>query len=184
MLSHCVIDFPRRDETRVPLFQAAVTAQSNEYALGVMEPLLQTQFLRSAVPDRGDEQEQIINSDDDEDTSDQSSAPATPAAKLSRAQQAMVAQMIGDTMTHLHRLADAVSYYQSARQLETAPAVRKTLYRKIADVKASLRIQQQNAARQPILHEPLEQDRVVRPQLIARVTPAPKATTSKGGVKQ
>ena len=184
MLSHCVIDFPRRDETRVPLFQAAVTAQSNEYALGVMEPLLQTQFLRSAVPDRGDEQEQIINSDDDEDTSDQSSAPATAAAKLSRAQQAMVAQMIGDTMTHLHRLADAVSYYQSARQLETAPAVRKTLYRKIADVKASLRIQQQNAARQPILHEPLEQDRVVRPQLIARVTSEPKAAISKGGVKQ
>jgi hypothetical protein len=87
-------------------------------------------------------------------------------------------------MIRLNRVADAVSYYQTARQLEATPAIRKTLYRKIADAKASLRIQQQNAARQPILHEPLEQDRVVRPQLIARVTPAPKATTSKGGVKQ
>jgi tetratricopeptide (TPR) repeat protein len=187
LLSHCVIDFPRRDEARVPLFQAAAAAQSNEYALGVMEPLFQTQFLRTYVPERGAagaDEEQIISSGDEEDASDESSAPATAAARLSRAQQAQVAQMIGDTMIRLNRLADAVSYYQTARQLETTTAVRKTLYRKITNVKASLRIQQQNAARQPILHEPLEQDRVVRPQLIARVTPVPKATTSKGGVKQ
>jgi cellulose synthase operon protein C len=187
LLSHCVIDFPRRDEARVPLFQAAAAAQSDEYALGVMEPLFQTQFWRTYVPERGAagaEEEQIIGSGDEEDASDESSAPATTAARLSRAQQAQVAQMIGDAMIRLNRLADAVSYYQTARQLETAAAVRKTLYRKITDVKASLRIQQQNAARQPILHEPLEQDRVVRPQLVARVTPGPKATTSKGGVKQ
>jgi tetratricopeptide (TPR) repeat protein len=187
LLSHCVIDFPRRDEARIPLFQAAAAAQSNEYALGVMEPLFEMQFLRRYVPERGPagaEEGQIISSGDEEDASDESSAPATAAARLSRAQQAQVAQMIGDTMIRLNRLADAVSYYQTARQLETAAAVRKTLYRKITDLKASLRIQQQNAARQPILHEPLEQDRVVRPQLIARVTPAPKATTSKGGVKQ
>jgi tetratricopeptide (TPR) repeat protein len=187
LLSHCVIDFPRRDEARVPLFQAAVAAQSNEYALGVMEPLFQTQFLRTYVPEggaAGAEEEQIISSGDEEDASDESRAPATAAVKLSRAEQAQVAQMIGDTMVRLYRLADAVSYYQIARQFETAPAVRKALYRKITDAKASLRIQQQNAARQPILHEPLEQDRVVRPQLIAHVTPAPKAATSKGGVKQ
>jgi predicted Zn-dependent protease len=187
LLSHCLIDFPRRDEARIPLFQSAAAAQSNEYALGVMEPLFQTQFLRTYVPERGAagaEEEQIISSGDEEDASDESSAPANAAARLSRAQQAQVAQMIGDTMIRLNRLADAVSYYQTARQLETAAAVRKTLYRKITEVKASLRIQQQNAARQPILHEPLEQDRVVRPQLIARVTPVPKATTSKGGMKQ
>jgi len=187
LLSHCVIDFPRRDESRIPLFQAAAAAQSNEYALGVMEPLFQTQFLRAYVPEggaSGAEEEQIISSGEEEEASDESSAPATAAAKLSRAQQAQVAQMIGDTMIRLNRLADAVSYYQTARQLESAAAVRKTLYRKIADAKASLRIQQQNTARQPILHEPLEQDRVVRPQLIARVTPASKAATSKGGVKQ
>jgi hypothetical protein len=187
LLSHCVIDFPRSDAARIPLFQAAAAAQSNEYALGVMEPLFQTQFLRTYVPEggaAGAEEEQIISSGDEEDASEESSTAAPVSAKLSRAQQAQVAQMIGDTMIRLNRLADAVSYYQTARQLGSAPSVRKTLYRKIADAKASLRIQQQNAARQPILHEPLEQDRVVRPQLIARVTPSPKATTSKGGLKQ
>jgi cellulose synthase operon protein C len=187
LLSHCVIDFPRRDEARIPLFQAAAAAQSNEYALGIMEPLFQKQFLRTYLPERaaaGAEGEQIVSSGDDDDTSDESSAPATAAAKLSRAQQAEIAQMIGDTMVRLNRLAEAISYYQIARQLETAAVVRKTLFRKVTDAKALLRIQQQNAARAPILHEPLEQDRVVRPRLIARVTPVPKATISKGGGKQ
>jgi predicted Zn-dependent protease len=187
LLSHCVIDFPHRDEARFPLFRAAVAAHSNEYALAAMEPLLQTQFLRAYEPDHGAagaEEEQIVSSSDEEEASDESSAPATAVAKLSRAQQAQVAQMIGDTMIPLHRLAEAVSYYQTARQLETLPAARKTLSRKITDAKTSLRVQQQNAARQPILHEPLEQDRVVRPKFIARVTPAPRAATSKGGAKQ
>jgi hypothetical protein len=187
LLSHCVIDFPRRDEARIPLFQAAAAAQSNEYALGIMEPLFQTQFLRTNTPEggaAGAEEEQIVSSGDEEDAIDESRAPATAAVTFSRAQQAQVAQMIGDTMVRLDRLADAISYYQTARQFETAPAARKTLYRKITDAKASLRIQQQNAARRPILHEPLEQDRVVRPQLIARANVASKVATSKGGVKQ
>jgi hypothetical protein len=47
-----------------------------------------------------------------------------------------------------------------------------------------VRIQQQNGARQPLLHEALEQDRVVRPKLMARVMPASKAAAARGGVKQ
>jgi tetratricopeptide (TPR) repeat protein len=187
LLSHCIIDFPRRNEARIPLFRAAYAMQSNEYALGVMEPLFKTQFLRASVPDAtslGAEDEKVTGSDSEEDPGDESTAPGPASSRVSRAQQAQVAQMIGDTMVRLDRIADAVSYYQSAWKLESAPAVRKQLSRKIADAKASLRIQQQNAARQPILHEPLEQDRLVRPQLIARVTPALKTTTSKGGVKQ
>jgi len=186
LLSHCIIDFPRRDEARVPLFEAAAAMQSNEYALGVLEPLFQTQFLRKYAPEAGNEEEQIISSAyEEEESDDESNAAAAAALKLSRAQQAQVAQMIGDTMIRLNRLADAVSYYQTARQLENSPAVRKTLLRKIADAKAALRLQGQNAARQPLLHEALEQDRVVRPQLLARAAPAPKATaTTKGSVKQ
>ena len=181
LLSHCVIDFPRRDEARVPLFQAAFAAQSNEYALGIMEPLFHTQFLRTYTP--ASEEQQIISSgEEEEDTGEESVAPAT-AAKLSRAQQAQLAQMIGDTMIRLDRPADAVFYYETARRFESSTAARKALRRKIADAKAALRIQQQNAARQPLLHEALEQDRLVRPKLLARAAPAFKAPT-KGGVKQ
>jgi len=183
LLSHCVIDFPRRDEARVPLFQAAAAANSNEYAIGVLEPLFQTQFLRNDVVE-ATEEEQIVSSGDDEQVSgDEASAPATAAAKLSRAQQSEVAQMIGDAMGRLGRFADALSYYQTARRSETSPAVRKTLKRKIADTRTVLRMQYQNAGRQPLLHEAPEQDRVVRPRLVARATPAPKAVAAKGGVQ-
>jgi predicted Zn-dependent protease len=183
LLSHCVIDFPRRDEARVPLFEAAAAAQQNEYALGIIDPLLQTQFLRNYVPQTGNEEEQITRSGAEEEESDDSSAPATPALKLSRTQQAKVAQMIGDTMLRLNRLDDALAYYSAARRFESSSAIRKALLRNIADAKTALRIQQQNASRQPLLHEALEQDRVVRPQLLPRVSPAPKAVT-KGGAKQ
>jgi len=185
LLSHCIIDFPRRDEARIPLFQAAVAAQSNEYALGVMAPLFQMQFLLNSTAEAGNEEEQIIGSGDEgeDETADESAGPATQAAKLSRAQQAEVAQMIGDTMNRLDRLSDALSYYQAAQRLQASPPLHRALLRKISDTRSALRIQHQNAARQPLLHEPLEQDRVVRPRLLTRVIPASKAA-AKGGVNQ
>ncbi len=193
LLSHCVIDFPRRDEARVPLFQAAASMQSDEFAIGVLGPLLHSQFLGSTARSTPDfEEEQIISSgvgsDDEAGTEgDDSNIPVTPSPRLSRAQQAQVAQMIGETMARLNRLPDAVSYFEIARRSQTSPAARKDLARKITDLKAALRIQHQNAARQPLLHEALEQDRIVRPRLLARAAPAPKAisktVTTKGGVK-
>jgi hypothetical protein len=189
LLSHCVIDYPRRDEARVPLFQAAVAANSDEYALGIMEPLLETRFLRSQVAEPVGEEEQIISSrddgshDDEEESDDQPNAQARPVAKLSRAQEAQVAQMIGDTMSRLNRLADAVAYYDSAHRMESSAGVRKALQRKVTEARATLRIQGQNASRQPLLHEPLEQDRVVRPRLLAHNAPTPKAAAAQGGLK-
>jgi hypothetical protein len=94
-----------------------------------------------------------------------------------------VAQIVGETMARLNRLSDAVSYFEIARRSQTSPAGLKDLAHKIADLKAALRIQRQNAARQPVLHEALEQDRIVRPRLLARGAPAPKTVTTKGGVK-
>ncbi len=61
LLSHCVNDFPRRDEARVPLFQAAASLRSDEFALGVLEPLLHAQFLGSTAPSSAySEEEQIV----------------------------------------------------------------------------------------------------------------------------
>jgi predicted Zn-dependent protease len=183
LLSHCIIDFPRRDEARVPLFQAAATAHSDAYAIGVMEPLLQGQFLRSSVPLGGNDEQQIADSGDENDDGDEGAATTTPAAEFTRAQQAMVAQMMGDVMNRLGRTADAETYYEGAREFESSPAVRKALGRKIAGAKTVLRIQQQNAGRQPLMHEALEQDRQVRPRLLARVTPASTKSGVDGGVK-
>jgi hypothetical protein len=181
LLNHCIVDFPRRDTARMPLFQAAVSLQSYAYAIAVFEPLFQTQFRLNYVPENASEDEQIASSGEEEENSEE---PAQPAAEsqLSRAQRAQVAQKIGDVMMKLDRTADALSYYQLARTLETTKIVRQVLNRKITDVRTVLRIEKDNAARQPILHEALEQDRVVRPKLLARVAGLSRAS-AEGGLR-
>jgi predicted Zn-dependent protease len=186
LLSHCVIDFPRRDEARVPLFESAtVAAESDEYALAILESMLQTTFLHNDVSVTGREEEQIARAGSgDDEREDWPASPVTPGLQVSHSQQALVTRTIGDAMVRLNRFADAVAYYESARRVESSPAARKNLLRKIADTKAVLRVQRENAAHQPLLHEALEQDRVVRPKLIARVMPALKSAAVRGGVKQ
>jgi len=178
LLSHCVIDFPRRDAARVPLFETTASGQG-PYALGIMEPLMQTQVLLDNTTEGTNEEEQIANSGSDEEGADETTAPARSDAQLSAAQRARLSQMIADAMIRLDRTADALPYYQNARKLEPSVTIRKALSRKIADAKSDLRILRENAARQPLLHEALEQDRVVRPRLQARVTP-PNAAAAKG----
>ncbi|HKT88373.1 MAG TPA: hypothetical protein VJQ59_08050, partial [Candidatus Sulfotelmatobacter sp.] len=185
LLSHCVIDFPRRDAARVPLFEASIAGHSDNYALGIIEPLFETQFLRNQPSTAENEEEEIVSSgSEDEETPLESNIRGAADEELSRARQAQVAEMIADTMKRLDRYNDALSYYQTARNLQTAASPRQSLARRIAEMKLILRIEHENAAREPILHEALEQDRVVRPRLAAHAAPASKNALPKGGVKQ
>ncbi len=184
LLSHCIIDFPRSDVARVPLFEAATQTQSDNYGLAIIEPVFQTQYLRSDVAQAGSEEAQIASSaEEEEDSSDESTALGPVEPQLSALQRARVLQMIADTMVRVGRFPDALSFYQRARSLEKLAANRKTLNRKIADTKSVLRMQRENASRQPLLHEALEQDRVVRPRLLAGPTQASTAAV-KGAAKQ
>jgi tetratricopeptide (TPR) repeat protein len=185
LLSHCVIDFPRRQSARVPLFEAATNAKSDNYGLAILEPLFQTQYFRSDVSQSPNEEEQMVTSGEDEDESgSESNALYFGEEQLTRAQRARVSKLIADTMARVGRFPDALSYYQTARSLEASTENRKQLNRRIADMKSVLQIHGENAARQPLLHEALEQDRVVRPRLQARSGPVTNPATAKGGAKQ
>jgi hypothetical protein len=184
LLSHCVIDFPRRESARVPLFEAATSAKSDNYALAIIEPLFQTQYFRPDVSQAPNEEEQIISSgEDEEESGSESNDLYWGDEQLSPGQRARVSKLIADTMARAGRFPDALSYYETARSVETSPENRKQLNRKIADMKSILKIQHENTARQPLLHEALEQDRVVRPKLLVRSGPTNTAT-GKGGTKQ
>jgi hypothetical protein len=182
-LNHCIIDFPRRDEARFPLFQAAVMAHKDEMALAIVQPVFR-QFTGGYVAPS--EEDQIISSDSrSDDNGEQGASPTSVASKLTRSQQVLVAQTLGEILLRLKRPSEALPYFRTARRLETAAANRRLLERRIVDLGTLLRMQQQNAARQPVLHEALEQDRIVRPRLLARAAPASSLpSTSKGGVKQ
>jgi hypothetical protein len=76
-------------------------------------------------------------------------------------------------MIRLDRLDEAASYLKIAQKLEKSPAERTRITSQLLEVKTHLRRQRTNATRQPILHAELEQDRLVRPRLVARAdTPA------------
>jgi tetratricopeptide (TPR) repeat protein len=184
LLNHCVIDFPRRNSARIPLFQAAADTRSDNYALGILEPVLQTQFLRNNVSPANREEDEIVSSENDEENTSESTFGKTPDALFSRTQQAQLLQLVGDVMDRVGRTADSLSYYQSARSFEKSAPERKTLTRKIAEAKSALSVERENASRQPILHEALEQDRIVRPRLLARGGAAIRTISPKGGVEQ
>ena len=184
LLTRCIADFPHREEARLPLFRAATAIHSDEFAIAVLQPLLQRQFLRNVSS--SDNLQGIIDAGENADYAQESDVnmQAISTTKLTRAQQAETAQQVAEVMMRLDRLSEAVSYYDLARRLESSPAARTALVRKIADAKAVLRVQRESAARQPIFHEALEQDRVVRPRLVARGTPPAAVSGTKGSVKQ
>ena len=175
LLRHCVIDFPRRDEARYPLFEAEVGTKEYEQALGALEPELAT-FKVSQTPAVADD-DQILSQDEQPVEDDETTTTSTAGSVLPRAEQARIAAMVGDTMIRLNRLDESLPFLRTARRLETSAPVRKQLAQDVADVRENLRVQRLNDDRQPLLHEPLEQDRVVRPRLVAhavRRTPTPQ----------
>jgi len=181
LLVNALGDTPARDDARVPLFLATAGLHSDEFARGVIEPLLRQQFFRQPVTPLATREGEIIretNDTDDENVSAQADSPF----RLPVAEQAQLARTLGDLMIRLNRLDDALRYLRVAQKLETVPALRKKISSTITGASTRLRRQQLNAARQPILHEALEQDRLVRPRLLARAAPPAKAS-SKGGTK-
>jgi len=183
LLSHCVIDYPRRDVARVPLFEAASTEQSYNYGLAIVEPLFQTQYFRNDLAQVSEEEQIVSSGEEEEESSEEAFEATSQAERLSLAQRAHASQLVADAMARVGRLADALSFYQNARSLEAVPVARKALNRKIAETKATMKLQRDNAARQPLLHEALEQDRDVRPRLLARAGPSSNSSNPKGGVK-
>ncbi len=173
-----------RDDARIPLFNAAAELQSDEFALASIEGLLREQLLARPTRIAGDEEEEILSSEETSAKADteEFSTPVFTHTKLSPVQQAQIAWTVGEVMDRLNRLNQALRYLQLAQKLEKAPARQKEIGAKIASVKTRLRREQLNARCQPILHAELEQDRVVRPRLGAR-NPAAARTDAKAGEK-
>jgi len=186
LLGNALAQNAARDDARVLLFHAAVAMNRNEYALAAIEQLLRQQQLLRAPVRVSNEQEEIGSADvtepEADDTVEETSTPGSISAKLSLPQQAQVARSVGEVLAKLNRFDEALPYLQLAQKLEKAPGRQKEIRTEIANVRSRLRRDRQNAARQPIFHADLEQDRLVRPRLIAQSAPAAK-TNLKAGQK-
>jgi hypothetical protein len=180
-LSKALAETPARADARIPLFKAAESIHSDRIALLAIEPFLRELLLPRASRDEIDEEEIVSSGDTGTDAGDEEeSAQAYASAKLSRAEQAQISLAVANAMVRLQRWSEALSYLQLAQKLEKAPARRKEITGKLAEVRTVLRRERLNLARQPILHQDLEQDRVVRPRLVARAATPAKASATGG----
>jgi predicted Zn-dependent protease len=184
LLGNALADALLRDDARVPAFYAAAALNQNEHALAIIEQLLRQQRLLRAPARETNEEEEIISADEAQsDVGSDEAEPSRPeiaVAKLSPADQAQLSRSVGEVLTQLDRLDEALPYLQLAQRLEKAPARAKEIRSEIAAARAILRRQHLNAARQPVLHADLEQDRMVRPRLVAQATPAAKTNAEAG----
>ena len=182
LLGNAMADTATRDDARIPLFNAAAGQHSDEFALASIENLLRDQLLLRPTRTAGNEEEEILSAEETgtEADDEESSTPEFTRTKLSPSQQAQISRTVGEVMDRLNRLNQALPYLQLAQKLETILARQKQIGVEIASVKARLRREQLNAARQPILHAELEQDRVVRPRLVARSVPPARANAKAG----
>ena len=179
VLAKALADWPSREDARVPFFRAAVSIPEDERALASIEQLLRRRQLGQVTPANPNDEE-ILGSED-ADTS-QGEVETSPGLALQPSRQAELAHEVALAMLRLDRLDEAASYLQIAQKLEKSPAELKRISTQLQDVRARLRRQHTNAARQPILHAELEQDRVVRPRLVAQAA-APAKTLAKPGGK-
>jgi cellulose synthase operon protein C len=187
ILSQALGDAPAREDARVPLFHAAAALHADEFALAAIEELRDQRIGRAAsVSDNNEEQAANIGESSDQEEAEQhqralyantaSGLPAqemsatqeiSPVQQAAATQQARLAHAVGMVLLRLDRLSEALGYLQAAKRLEKNPGRRKQLAAEIREVQRGLQLQHFNAARQPILHADLGQDRLVRPKLSA-----------------
>ncbi len=183
LLGKALADTPARDAARIPLFRASISQHADEFALVAIEELLRRGQLLHHRP-TGDLAEENEMTGYEEPESDQAGTqvPLRAQLKLPPEQQAQIVLSVGEAMVRLGRLSEALPYFSLAQKLEKAPARQKAIIGRISEVRAELRRQRLNLVRQPILHEPLEQDRLVRPRLVAQAV-APAGAAGTGGEK-
>ncbi|HEY6389401.1 MAG TPA: hypothetical protein VIX91_27275 [Candidatus Acidoferrum sp.] len=179
VLAKALADSPSREDARVPFFRAAVSIPEDERGLASIGQLLQKGQLGRVAPANPNDEE-ILGFEETDVSQDE--VQTSLRLTMQPSQQAELAHEVALAMLRLDRLDEAASYLQIAQKLEKSPAELKRISAQLQDVRARLRRQHANAARQPILHAELEQDRLVRPRLVAQAA-APAKTVAKPGGK-
>jgi cellulose synthase operon protein C len=162
LLRAAIEDRPSSDAARIALFHAAVAAREYQLAYSAAGPLVDS--LQLADNSSPEDQASSGEANDAEATSGNDAA--TPAG-VSRAERLRIASELATATENLDRLNEAARYLRAAQRLETDPARRTQLRQHLARVRAEINRRAKNAARRPEIHRQLEQDRVVRPRLIA-----------------
>jgi tetratricopeptide (TPR) repeat protein/predicted Zn-dependent protease len=192
------------NSTRISLFFAAVDAHQYSLAVADLQPLLRKGFLNETyrnpareaeeadAAERGAENqaeheqaelEQNEGFQNEADASDDAETQLQPNAPIfvSVAEKTHIAASLALSEERLGHLGAAMQHFQIAERLETNADRRKLAHRNFVRVSAEIDRQAKDAARRPVIHNALEQDRVVRPRLVAFADVPKTAAASEEG---
>jgi hypothetical protein len=169
-------DRPFADEARPLLFRAALDNARYHVAVATVEPLTYEGLSATQQVQSGEQDEIDLN--DEDRWYDRS---GNNLARIPAKQRATIASGLGLAFEKLDEFQLAVNHLRSAYKLETDPAKKSVINTKVQSLRAVLRRRSANAARQPSVHEALEQDRIVHPRLVTRaaVVSTPKSVARK-----
>jgi hypothetical protein len=102
---------------------------------------------------------------------------------LGASERAIVAKQVGEAHMRLGRKQDALEYLRLSYKLDKDAIRKKDTVAKIELLKADIKRDERNQARQPKIHLEVDQENVVRPRLVARNT-KPAAATPEAGRAQ
>jgi hypothetical protein len=171
LLRAAIEDYPNRDAARVPFFRAALEAKQNQLAITTLQPLMQSVFLSLK---EGTDTEPASEAGEEPSPHNQYGWKSVPLAD-----RAALARGIGSALDGLNRWPEAVRFLTVAAQLETAADRKAAVQKQIENLRARIRRRALNENRRPMIHPELEQDRTVRPMLVARSAPPPAAAPAR-----
>jgi tetratricopeptide (TPR) repeat protein len=174
VLRATVEDWPLRDAPRFMLFKVALAFQKYQLAINAATPLLQGGL---GSPATAEEQP------DESEEAEPDWAAQYALQKVPEDQRATFACGLGEALQRLNRPQEALRYLRVAEHIENAPANRKELQNRLAQVRDELRLRAANERRRPAIQSALEQNRTVRPRLVTRSAPQPHSSVQTGGVR-
>jgi Flp pilus assembly protein TadD/predicted Zn-dependent protease len=185
LLRAAIEESPGNNTVRPPLFRAALGSGNYALALTAVYPVMGDGFPRNLMQKRGYDdwqgRDQSAEPDPEESQDDDTDASADMAgdsvrervphrelAALQNTPSKERAQTAADLALALEKigdLTDAMEYLRAAYEFETAASQKTQINNKLAELKAVVKRASDNAGRQPLIHEALEQDVEVLPRL-------------------
>ncbi len=163
LLGAALADFPDNRPARMQFFHAAIAARENALALSAISPLLGPPPMNpfGAAGAMGGYLAGLRGTI----RAQTSAAAFFPSEPLS--ERARLATELASLMLRLDQLEEAQRYERIAESLETAPAQRAAAALEVSRIQARIERRSANARRRPQIHRQMDQDRIVRPRLVA-----------------
>ena len=170
LLGAAIADCPSCQGAKYLYFESAASQRDDRLALATLKQLPQffSSYYDYQQPENI-ESEPVPSGENDESTPETAVRSAAPA--LTRQRQLQLRLEAAEVLRRLNHLEQSLQQLHIALRLVENLQKQKAINERIAAVQKDLARQQQNQAHEPILHQALEQDRVVRPRIPLTSTP-------------